>query len=137
LQNGCQTEFSSGTARGSRITRARFFYWISGQRGVTNANRKTPWFSGFQQTYGAQGFAVVGVSMDEGGWRVLRPFLAEIHVPYRILLGNDATGESYGILSLPDTFLIDRHGRIAAAYQARLVDKDELETSIKALLAEK
>jgi cytochrome c biogenesis protein CcmG/thiol:disulfide interchange protein DsbE len=84
--------------------------------------QEIPWFSGFQQAYGAQGLAVVGVSMDEGGWRVLKPFLAETHVSYRMLLGNDATREGYGIQSLPDTFLIDRHGRIAAAYKARLVD---------------
>src|SRR5215472_233954 len=36
-----------------------------------------PWFSQFQKTYGGKGFAVVGVSVDEDGWKVLRPFLAE------------------------------------------------------------
>jgi thiol-disulfide isomerase/thioredoxin len=43
--------------------------------------QEIPWFSEFEKTYGAQGLAVVGVSMDEEGWKVLKPFLAEITFP--------------------------------------------------------
>jgi peroxiredoxin len=53
-----------------------------------------------------------------------------------MLVGDQGTADQYGIQSLPDTFLIDRRGRIAAAYRARLVDKQELEASIQTLLAE-
>ena len=79
--------------------------------------------------------AVVGVSMDEGGWKVLRPFLSETHVPYRMLLGDDSTAQRYGIHSLPDTFLIDRQRRVASAYIAGLVDRDDIEANIEALLS--
>jgi peroxiredoxin len=75
--------------------------------------------------------------MDDGGWKVVKPFLREHHVPYRMVLGDDETGKKYGAQNLPDTFVIDRHGRIAAAYQARLVDRDELEASIRKLVSEK
>src|SRR5258708_2785074 len=80
----------------------------------TGCKLEIPWFVEFQKTYGAKGFAVVGVSMDEGGWGVLKPFLAEHIVPYRILLGDNPMAKSYGIQNLPDTFLIDRQGRVAA-----------------------
>jgi hypothetical protein len=66
---------------------------------------------------------VVGVSMDEAGWRVLKPFLAETQVPYPILLGDSPTAHRFGIQSMPDTFLIDREGRVAAAYLTGLADK--------------
>jgi peroxiredoxin len=99
----------------------------------TGCKMEIPWFSEFQRTYGAQGFAVVGVSMDEGGWRVLKPFLAETHVPYPILLGDGPTAQRFAIQSLPDTLLIDRQGRVAAAYLTVLVDKDDVEVNIKAL----
>jgi len=46
--------------------------------------QEIPWFSELQRTYGPRGFAVVGVSLDEGGWNVLKPFLAENKVPYRM-----------------------------------------------------
>jgi peroxiredoxin len=102
----------------------------------TGCKTEIPWFSDFQKTYGSKGFAVVGVSLDEGGWSVLRPYLASAKVPYQMLLGDDSTARLYGIGSLPDTFLIDRHGKVAAAYIARLVDRDDLEGKIKALLSE-
>jgi peroxiredoxin len=93
-----------------------------------------PWFSEFQRTYSAKGLAVVGVSLDEGGWSVVKPFLADTKVPYRMLLGNDPTAQQYGIKSLPDTFLIDQQGRVAAAYTG-MVDKSDLEANIKAILS--
>jgi cytochrome c biogenesis protein CcmG/thiol:disulfide interchange protein DsbE len=99
--------------------------------------KEIPWFADFEKTYGAKGLAVVGVSMDKGGWNVVKPFLAENQVPYRMLLGNEATAKRFGIESLPDTFLIDRKGKVAAAYRATLVDKDDVEVKIKALLAKK
>jgi peroxiredoxin len=103
----------------------------------TGCKREIPWFSEFQRRYRAKGLAVVGVSMDEGGWTVVRPFLAETRVPYRILLGDDPTAQRYGIKSLPDTFLIDRQGRVVAAYTAGLVDKDDVEANIKAILSKR
>jgi len=96
-----------------------------------------PWFTEFHRTYQAKGLAVVGVSLDEEGWKVVKPFLADGKIPYRILLGNDALAERYGITAMPDTFLIDRKGRVAAAYTTGLVDKDNVEANIKTLLARK
>ena len=101
----------------------------------TGCKKEIPWFSEFQRKYGPKGFAVVGVSMDEGGWNVVKPFLAETHVPYRMLLGDDPTARRYGIRNLPDTFLIDRQGRVAAAYMAGLVDKDDVVANITTLLS--
>ena len=102
----------------------------------TGCKKEIPWFAEFERVYGAKGLAVVGVSMDEGGWKVLKPFLAETHVPYRMLLGDDAMAKQYGIKNLPDTFLIDRHGKVAAAYIEGLVDKEDVEANIKAMLSE-
>lgn len=95
-----------------------------------------PWFAEFQRQYGKKGLRVVGASMDEEGWKIVKPFLAATDVPYRIILANDATAKMYNIENMPDTFLIDRHGRIAAAYVG-LVDKDDVENNIKAMLAER
>ena len=87
-----------------------------------------------QKRYGAKGLAVVGVSLDEGGWGVVKPFLAGSHIPYRILLGDDRTSKQFGIQSLPDAFLIDRKGRLAATYAAGMVDRDDVEANIRLML---
>jgi len=102
----------------------------------TGCKHEIPWFAAFQSSYGDKGLAVVGVSLDDGGWKVVKPFLAETKVPYRIVLGNDATAQRYGISNMPDTFLIDRQGRLAAAYKAGLVDRADIEANIRALLSE-
>jgi peroxiredoxin len=103
----------------------------------TGCKQEIPWFVEFQKNFGTERFAVVGVSLDEKGWSVLRPFLAEHPIPYRILLGDDATAHRYGIQTMPDTFLIDRKGRVAAAYLGGLVDRDNLGANIQALTSER
>jgi cytochrome c biogenesis protein CcmG/thiol:disulfide interchange protein DsbE len=92
-----------------------------------------PWFAEFHRKYTDKGLTVVGVSMDDEGWKVITPFVKNAGVPYQIVLGDDATGKHYGISSMPDTFLIDRDGRIAASYSG-LVDRDDVEANIRALL---
>jgi peroxiredoxin len=96
-----------------------------------------PWFVEFQKSYGAMGLAAVGVSLDDGGWKILKPFLAEHDIPYRIVLGDDAMAKRYGIGGMPDTFLIDKQGRVAAAYRVGIVDRRDVEANIKSLLAGK
>jgi cytochrome c biogenesis protein CcmG/thiol:disulfide interchange protein DsbE len=100
----------------------------------TGCKQEIPWFVEFQKTYRPRGFAVVGVSVDEGGWKVLKSFLAEHPIPYRIALGDDSTMHSFGLTNLPDTFLIDKQGKIAAAYTAGLVNREDLEANIRAIL---
>ena len=82
-----------------------------------------------------KGFAVVGISLDDGGWKVLKPFLSGTQIPYRMLLGDDTTAQRYGITNMPDTFLIDRYGRVAAVYTG-LVDKDDVEANVRTMLSE-
>ena len=95
-----------------------------------------PWFAEFKRKYAARGLTVVGVSLDDDGWTKVRPFITNAKVPYQILLGNDAIAKKYGIERMPDTFLIDRSGRIAAAYIG-LVDKEDVEKNLQAMLAQR
>jgi cytochrome c biogenesis protein CcmG/thiol:disulfide interchange protein DsbE len=76
-----------------------------------------PWFIDLERTRKDKGFAVLGVSMDENGWEDVKPFLAEMKVNYRVLIGNDATAQAYGgVDSIPTAFLIDKQGKIAAIH---------------------
>ena len=93
-----------------------------------------PWFIQFERTYKDKGFAVVGVAMDEEGWTVVKPFIGEMAINYRILQGNDAVAQLYGgVDALPTTFLVDREGKIAATHVG-LNNKDDFENGIKKLL---
>ena len=94
-----------------------------------------PWFTEFEQTYKNRGFAVLGVSMDEDGWEVVKPYLQEHRVNYRVVLGNDEVGQAFGgVDSLPTTFLIDRSGRIAFVHIGLSTSKDGFKNEISQLL---
>jgi len=94
-----------------------------------------PWFAEFDRKYGGKGLRVIGVSMDDG-WNTLQPFLATAKIPYRIVLGDESTAKSYQIENMPDTFLIDRKGNIAASYTG-IVDRANLEANIQQMLAQR
>ena len=93
-----------------------------------------PWFVEFERKHKDQGFAVIGISMDEDGWSTVKPFVAELGMNYRVVIGNDRTAESYGgIEGLPTTFLIDRDGKIASVHIG-LAGKQDFEDAIDKLL---
>ncbi len=97
-----------------------------------------PWFQEFEQQYKSRGFEVVGVSMDEDGWPVIKPYIAEHKVNYRILLGDDSVSQLYGgVEALPTTFIIDRDGRFAFPPHVGLAAKSEYASEIQSLLDEK
>jgi cytochrome c biogenesis protein CcmG/thiol:disulfide interchange protein DsbE len=93
-----------------------------------------PWFTDFQRKYKDRGFTVLGVSMDDGGWKDVKPFVAEKKINYQVVLGDDKTSDQYGsVEALPTTFMIDRDGRIASIHVG-LVDRKEFDDAIQKLL---
>lgn len=94
-----------------------------------------PWFSEFQEKYKADGLEVVGISVDEKGWSVVKPFVADKShgVNYTILLDTMDLTVMYKLATMPKTVLIDRDGKVAAIHNG-LVEKDSFESEIKAVL---
>ena len=93
-----------------------------------------PWFMDFQRQNQEKGLVVLGVSMDDEGWDIVKPYLASMKVNYRVVIGNDHTAQLYGgVDALPTTFLIDRDGKIAAVHVG-LVDRKDFENGIDELL---
>lgn len=99
--------------------------------------QEIPWFVEFQQANKERGFDVLGVSMDEGGWTTVRPYIEKKRINYRVMIGNDEVAGLFGGLqSIPLTIIIDRLGRVAAVH-AGLCRKDEYEGDITAVLNER
>lgn len=93
--------------------------------------------SALQRQYEAQGFAVVAVGLDLEGARVLRPFEKAVAPPFPVLVADEylRSGRSpYGpVRSVPTSVLLDRQGRIAAAYEGP-ADPVELERAVASLV---
>jgi peroxiredoxin len=94
-----------------------------------------PWFMEFERQFKDQGFAVLGVSMDEDGWAAIKPYVQQRQMNYRVLLGNDDVSTAYGGLdALPTTLLIDRQGKIALVEFGVSKGKEEFKNAIVQLL---
>jgi cytochrome c biogenesis protein CcmG/thiol:disulfide interchange protein DsbE len=94
-----------------------------------------PWFMEFQNKYGSKGLAVVGISMDDDGWKSVKPFLAERKINYTVVVGNQDLEKLYSVENPPVAVLVDREGRIAEAHEG-VVERESFEKEIKSLLAE-
>ena len=102
----------------------------------TGCKEEIPWYVEFADKYRKSGLAAVGVAMDDEGWKVVKPFLAEkMKITYPVVIGDTPLAQQFGgINSLPVTLLIDRQGRIAYSHIG-VVDKAEFERRIQELLA--
>jgi peroxiredoxin len=93
-----------------------------------------PWFIDFQQQLKDQDFAILGVSMDDDGWKSVKPYLEKKKINYRVMIGTEELSTLYGgVDSLPTTFIIDRQGRIASKHEG-LVGKSDYLNEIVDLL---
>ncbi len=92
-----------------------------------------PWFVQFESKYESNGLAVIGVSMDDDGWKSVKPFLEEKKLNYTVVIGNEPLGKLYGLSAMPMTLLIDREGKIAASYSG-VIDRAKCESDLQALL---
>ncbi|HXI38612.1 MAG TPA: TlpA disulfide reductase family protein [Bryobacteraceae bacterium] len=93
-----------------------------------------PWLIEFQEQYGQRGFVVLGVSLDADGWKLVRPFITEKKINYRVMIGTDDIAARYGAdQALPVSVLIDQSGRIAATHVG-LPEKSAYRAEIEKLL---
>jgi peroxiredoxin len=96
-----------------------------------------PWFMEFATKYRDKGLAVIGVSMDDGGWTSVRPYMKEKGMNYPVVIGSGDLAKRYDVISMPVTLLIDRNGAIAFVHAGLPKGgKAEVESEIGKLLGE-
>ena len=89
-----------------------------------------------QESYHNRDFAVLGVALDDDGWKVVKPFVDERRINYRVMVADNKVPGLYGGLkAVPTTLIIDKQGRIAATHLG-LCQRSEYEGDIRAVLAE-
>ena len=105
---------------------------------------ETPWLIELRNQYEAQGFEVLGISMDDidrgdaqklsDEKRQIARFVQQEQMPYPVLIDGDSISQPYGGLdSLPTSFFVDRNGIVVAA-QLGLTSKAEIEANIRKAL---
>jgi thiol-disulfide isomerase/thioredoxin len=93
-----------------------------------------PHFIGLQEKYGKQGLVVVGVSVDQGGPKVVLSFVKANKINYPIVFGDLDVAQLYDATDeIPTTFVIDRTGNIVAKHLG-FTDSETFESEIKSVL---
>jgi peroxiredoxin len=100
----------------------------------TGCKQEIPWYAAFAKEYKKSGLTVIGVSMDDGGWKLVKPFLKQHGMRYPVVIGNEELAKRYDVTSMPVTLLIDREGKIAASHLG-VGEKEAFERELKVLLA--
>ena len=94
-----------------------------------------PWLIEFDRNYRGRGLFTIGVSMDDDGERVVKPFLQCKGILYPVVIGTDSLVESYHLGPMPMTLLIDKRGNVAVNH-AGVIDRSAFDADIKELLGE-
>jgi peroxiredoxin len=86
------------------------------------------------EKYKSKGLEIVGISVDQRGWDVLKQFLAKNTITYPIVLGGQEEAEAYGgIEAIPTTFFVDRKGNIVSKAVGAMEEED-FEKAVKGIL---
>ena len=93
-----------------------------------------PSFVDWQKKYGPRGLQVIGISLDDDPVLV-RSLVGKLKLNYPVAMGDVKLGDLYGgVLGLPVTYLIDRHGMIQAEFQGE-ADLGKIERQMQSLLS--
>ena len=75
---------------------------------------------------------VIGIALDEGGWKAVRPFLARHRVTYPVALGDEALFQRFDGISIPYTLVLDRAQRVVKVYRGA-VKRETLEKDVRSI----
>jgi thiol-disulfide isomerase/thioredoxin len=93
-----------------------------------------PGFVALQKKYADKGLSVIGVSVDQQGPAVVKPFMQRFAMNYTVVMGNQKIVADYGgISAIPTTFVIDGQGKIVAVHEG-FADQATFESEIRPLL---
>jgi peroxiredoxin len=137
-QSGTAPNFSLQNSSGKFVELAK----LKGKAVVVNfwatwcppCKAEIPGFLKVYDKYRTKGLEIVGISLDEKGWSVVKPFIQKYKIGYPVVLDNGEVASKYGeIRSIPTTFFIDKKGKIIDSHVGYMTEAD-FEKKIKKLL---
>jgi thiol-disulfide isomerase/thioredoxin len=95
-----------------------------------------PFYDGLQKKYFDRGLRVIGLTLEQNE-EAIRSFLDSVPAQFPVVRDpSGAAGETFGVVAMPTTFLLDRDGRVAARFEGSdAAVHARLEHSIETLLS--
>lgn len=96
-----------------------------------------PHMNSLNRKYSKQGLQILGVSVDEGGVREVKDFIADRKIAYPVAIAGEDLQTEYGLRSIPTIYVINKKGIVAEKFQGYSDQTGRaMEDAIKRLLAE-
>ncbi len=95
-----------------------------------------PEFIGLQKELSERGFSVLGISVDEGGSKIVNKLIEQTKINYPVVMADESVLNGFGGISgVPTSFLVNRKGNVVKSYPG-YVAHAVLRQDIDELLAE-
>jgi len=96
--------------------------------------REIPDFISFQEKYGGDDFTIIGVSLDEEGFEVVKPYAEEMGINYPLVVDEYGLGDELGgIFAVPTTYFVNEKGDIVGR-KIGYFPEEEMKEQIKNML---
>jgi cytochrome c biogenesis protein CcmG/thiol:disulfide interchange protein DsbE len=76
---------------------------------------------------------VVGIALDEGGAKIVKPYVISHGINYQVVIGNQEVFEQFNGLAIPYTLVLDRSQRIVKIYRGPIT-RDEIDKVLKSII---
>lgn len=79
--------------------------------------KEIPGFIALQEEWADKGVTFVGVSLDDEGFEVVRPYAEKMGINYPLVVGDDRLTKKYGgVQGLPTSFVVGPEGTVQSAH---------------------
>ena len=86
--------------------------------------KEIPYLMKLHEKYQRKEFSVIGISLDQGGKRLVRKFVDKLKVNYPIVIGSSKVARGFGgVAGIPVSFLVDREGNLVKRYDGYVTEK--------------
>src|SRR5436309_1453779 len=91
------------------------------------------------EKFGSRGLKVIGVAVESGWAKDIKPHVAKLGIKYPVLVGTEKIVAQYEMIGFPTTYLIGKDGTLIKKYLGTLPGQErekeaEMERDIEALL---
>lgn len=97
--------------------------------------QEIPSLNSLREEFGSQGFEVIGLSIDQGGERVVDKMIERAGIKYPVVISTRKLERQFGgVYGVPTSFLVDRSGNVLkryTGYASHDVFVDDIKAAIK------
>lgn len=95
-----------------------------------------PMFNRLHENYARRGLRLVGVAVQSGWVKDVKPHVTRHKMKYTVLIGNDETVEDFNVIAFPTTYVVSQDWKVYKKYIGATPGKEaKLQQDLESLLA--